>query len=457
MTHPLGGELLAYSDLDGTHGAGPARGAALATLARAARGRVLVAGPHDPGLIDAIGESIGANQLTLLVRARPDAETLAARYPAATVYSGDLFALDATVDGDIAYDTVVALAGLDRLTGPETDRPEWTEVLDRLTRRLRPDGVLLLGMTNPLGVHWLTAPPGPPADQDWTEDLGGPGFDAILSALGRPVVRAYGGFPSPVEPAVLIGSDTPDSGVLQAALRRTSLPPGALADPGQVAARALRSQAAMPVAAAWFLVAGAIADVDLPTSVPDSAGPAGRTLEESISAAAAKRDLPAVRELVQAWQQGPAGVPADQVIVEPSGLTALSAGDEPIEALRRLAAFLTRNGYAHAWPAEGVTDLTVALAAMAGIELHPADVPPGEPAQTWHDLVAERDELARLLTETQAQRAAYQQLADERAQKLRETLHLVELLSTSGPARMGRAFVGGVRVARRTARRFRLR
>ncbi|MCP2328805.1 SAM-dependent methyltransferase [Hamadaea flava] len=455
MTHPLGGELLAYSDLDGTHGAGPARGQALATLARTARGRVLVVGPHDPELIDAILD--GTKDLTLLVRARADAKVLTARYPSATVYSGDLAALDATLDADTAYDAIVVLAGLDRLTGPETDRPEWTDVLGRLTRRLRPDGVLLLGIANPLGVHRLTAPPTPPADQDWAGDLGGPGFDAVVAALGRPVVRAYGGFPSPVEPTVLVGSDTPDSGVLQAALVRTGAGTGSLADPGRVAARALRSQAAMPVAAAWFIVAGSTPDADLPPSVPDSDRPDVRTLEEAISLAAVKRDLPAVRELLTAWQRGPSGVPADQVIVEPAGLTALGAGVEPVEALRRLAAFLTNHGYAHAWPAEGVADLTVALAAMAGIELDPAEVPTGEPAATWHDLVAERDELARLLADAQAQRAAYQQLADEREQKLRETLHLVELLSTSGPARMGRAFVGGVRVARRTARRFRLR
>ncbi|NUR72339.1 MAG: hypothetical protein HOU81_16110 [Hamadaea sp.] len=452
MNHPLGGELLAYSDLDGAHGVGPARGEALAALARTARGRVLVAGPHDPGLIDAIS----ADRLTLLVRARSDADTLAARYPAAAVYTGDLFALEAALDPDAAYDTVVALAGLDRLTGPEADRPEWTEVLRRLTARLRPDGTLLLGIGNPVGVHRLTAPPAPAADQDWVDDVGGPGLDEVLRELRRPVVRAYAGFPSPVAPTVLIGADTPDSGVLQAALLRNTAVEGALADPSRVAARALRSGSAMALAAAWFDVAGSAAAADLPSAVPESAGSTGRTLEESISLAAAKRDLPAVRELLQAWQQGPAGVPADQVIVEPAGLTALSASIEPAEALRRLAAVLIHNGHAYAWPHEGVADLTVALAAMAGIELNPADVPDAA-APTWHDLVAERDELARLLAEAQAQRAAYQQLADEREQKLRETLHLVELLSTSGPARMGRAFVGGVRVARRTARRFRLR
>jgi hypothetical protein len=455
MTHPLGGELLAFSDLDGVRGPGPARGAALAALARTARGRVLVAGPHDPELIDAVAEAGTTGELVILVRSRSDADRLTERHPAATVYSGDLFALE----DEGQFDTVVALAGLDRLTGVEAGRPEWTEVLRCLTARLRPDGTLLLGQPNPLGVHRLVAAPVPPSDQDWIGDLGGPGLDAVLTALGRPVVRAYAGFPSPVDPAVLIGSDTPDSGLLQAALVRTG-PAAAesLADPGRLAAQALRSQAVMPLAAAWFIVAGqSPVDSELPSSIPDSGRSVGRTLEESISSAALSGDLPTVRELLEAWQSGPAGVPADQIIVEPSGLTALTAGGEPIVALQRLASFLIHNGYAHVWPAEGVTDLTVALAAMARLVLDPSDVPAPEPAVTWHDLVAERDDLARRLAEVEAQRAAYQQLADERGQRLQETLHLVEMLSTSGPARMGKAFVGGVRVARRTARRFRLR
>jgi len=411
---------------------------------------VLVAGPHDPALIDAIA----ADDLTILVRARADAEHLAARHPQATVYSGDLFALD----GDAQYDTIVALAGLDRLTGVEADRPEWTEVLRRLTGRLRPDGTLLLGLANPLGVHRLVTPPVPPADQDWVDDFDGPNYSAAIASLGRPVVRAYAGFPSPVEPTVLIGSETPDSGLLQAALLRTEPVPGALADAGRLAARALRGQAALPVAAAWFLVAGSsMDDSALPSSIPESGRSAGRTLEEKICEAALRRDLPTVRELLETWQRGPGGVPADQVIVEPDGLTALAPAGDPIDALRRLASLLIHNGCAQVWPAEGVADLTVALATLAGVALDPAAVPVPEAALTWRDLAAERDDLARRLAEAEAQRAAYQQLADEREQKLRETLHLVELLSASGPARAGKVFVGGVRVARRTARKFRLR
>ncbi|MBM0238396.1 hypothetical protein JNW88_16815 [Micromonospora sp. ATA32] len=50
----IGGEMLVWSDLDGSHGPGPVRGSVLAPLLAATGGRVLIAGPHDPALVDLV-------------------------------------------------------------------------------------------------------------------------------------------------------------------------------------------------------------------------------------------------------------------------------------------------------------------------------------------------------------------------------------------------------------------
>ena len=132
----VGGEMLAFSDLDGAHGAGPARGAALAALVRRlATGRTLVAGPHDPALFD------GRPDLAFLVRGAPDAEALDARFPDATVYCGALEKLAP----EPPYDTVVALDGLGRLASVEGTELDWAASLHPLRSWLRPGGRLLLG------------------------------------------------------------------------------------------------------------------------------------------------------------------------------------------------------------------------------------------------------------------------------------------------------------------------
>ncbi|MFY1701354.1 class I SAM-dependent methyltransferase [Micromonospora sp. WMMA1923] len=123
--------------------------------------RVLLAGPHDPALLDRLAHA----EVTCLLRGEPDGTAVAAR-AARTLVGG------ATgIDG--AYDVVVAAAGLAAIESAQ-DRPlGWTALLERLVTALRPGGLLLLGAENPFGLGRLVDPVPWYAgrdDADWAVD-----------------------------------------------------------------------------------------------------------------------------------------------------------------------------------------------------------------------------------------------------------------------------------------------
>ncbi|HWS33958.1 MAG TPA: hypothetical protein VN408_14595, partial [Actinoplanes sp.] len=116
--------------------------------------RVLVAGPHDAGLVRALADK---REVTCLLRSRPDAE----RMPDVTVLCGTLSKL---TDAD-RYDTVIAFDGVGRLCSPEDTPLDWIESVRILQRSLRPGGTLLLTVENELGVHRLVDPGTPAASR----------------------------------------------------------------------------------------------------------------------------------------------------------------------------------------------------------------------------------------------------------------------------------------------------
>ncbi|MDG4794281.1 hypothetical protein [Micromonospora sp. WMMD1082] len=291
----LGGEMLAWSDLDGAHGPGPVRGPGLAALLSAASGRILVVGPHDPELLDALPPA----DLTVLVRGLPDAEALAARYadrPGVRVCCGGPEKLATTPP----YDTVVALDGLARLSSVEGTQLSWGAAFDLLVSVLRPGGRLLLGVENHLGLHRLSALPPPIADGDWaalgeyddTRPAGPARLRDRLAAAGLRIDGTWAAFPSPLAPAALLGTELladPDlTGFLQATLsaaeaaaaQSSTAPapptltdptrladpadpadptgpadPACLADPARLAGAAIRNGAGLELAPGWVLLA----------------------------------------------------------------------------------------------------------------------------------------------------------------------------------------------------------
>ncbi|ASW55316.1 hypothetical protein [Plantactinospora sp. KBS50] len=537
----IGGEMLNWSDLDGRHGPGPVRGAALSPLLALARGRTLVAGPHHPDLLDGLPDG----DLTLLVRGVPDADALAERYrhrPRITVCCGGPEKLPAQPP----YDTVIALDGLRRLASAEGAQLPWAEGLELLLAALRPGGRLLLGMENLLGLHRLVALPRERTDTDWgtpeeydpSRPAGLRRVLAYLDGAGLTVTDSYAGFPGAYEPTVLLGADVladaAITGFLESTLAVACAPAEAvLTDPVRLATDALRHGMAGELAPGWVLLARRRADdgsddpdrgsgarpaagadppggqppaavlaTAEPTGVlrPAAAGgwlrrpagsaadgvavPAGPTLWRVLLTACLRHDLPAVRDLLRDWQAGnAAGVPADRLIVEPGGrLVPLAPAGDPAAALRRCAALLLAGDHPHPWPAAtGEAELAAILAGMAGRDPASAEpagagpgpvVPagrepdpaagsaPGAPGErerrpdmpAFRELVRTRDRLVAELAAARAAADAWERLVAERERSLVEARRTIDLLSAAGPARAGRALLGGARAARGSAR-----
>jgi hypothetical protein len=479
MTTLIGGEMLLWSDLDGKHGPAPAGGPALATLLAtlsatlpaSAQGRTLVAGPHEPALLDAIR----ADDVTVLVRGVADAEAL--ERPGITIWCGSLEKI-ATVP---AFDTVVALDGLDRLCSAEADAFSPAEILGRLLAVLRPGGRLLLGTENLFGLHRLIALPPEPADTDWVRpdnpDPVRPG--EALTRAGLSVVREYAAYPAPRAPAVLLGpeilAEPSLAGFVGATLAEAVSAEGAvLADPVRLVTGALAHGLAAALAPAWVLLAEKPGGTNVGARWPDAvvavggavrladAGdlPRGRTLEELLLAACRRRDLPALRELLTGWQAGPAaGVPAGRVVVDAGGHhAALATAGEPLLALRAFAATVIDGGYAELWPAPaGEAELTALLAGMTGRELRPADVPPAPAAglpglAAVRELTMARDRLTRELADARAKHEWYENMLVTREGELKRERQINTVLRATLPGRAATTLAGGLRAGKRALR-----
>jgi hypothetical protein len=444
----IGGEMMLWSDLAGA--TGPVRGAAVAPLLASVTGRTLVAGPHDPALL--------TGEPTLLLRGLPDAEAVAGRFP---VLCGG----PAKLPADPGWDTVVALDGLGRLGSAEDPEQTWEETFTQLLAVLRPGGTLLLGLENPLGVHRLVALPPALTDADWTPAAGcdetRPASFATakarLRAAGLTLQRAYATFPAPVEPAALIDTellaDRTRRGYVEALVSSACAPlDDVLTDPRRLAVDTVRHGLGAELAPGWIFVAQREPADALP---PEADIPVGDTVESLLLAAALRRDLPRIRALLTAWQSSPAAtVSAAQVLVSADGgHLAVGAPGTRESALHAFAATVLSGGFAHPWPAPASTaDLTLTLAAMAGVELDPAAIPPATARASMLDLLADRDRLTRELAEARAKHDFHERTIAGRDRALARERRLNALLSTTKPAR---ALLAGARVARRLIRRLR--
>ncbi|WP_027346623.1 hypothetical protein [Hamadaea tsunoensis] len=267
----IGGEMLVWTDNEPRRERRPAGGGALEELLRGlARpgGRVLVAGPHAPGVIELLDRA--DMQITCLLRAYPDAAELAARHPGVQVLCGSV----AKVETEDPYDLVVALDGAERLVSVEGVTMSWGEVAAVLARSVAAGGALVFGQENLLGVQRLVRMAPWYADRtdgDWTPlgeyDETRPDspadLDRRLTELGLTVHDRLLGFATPGEPVVLFTDDLAQDVALGGFLRAAvSAAAGAqyagvpvLSDPRALAASAVRNGAAATFAPVWFAVA----------------------------------------------------------------------------------------------------------------------------------------------------------------------------------------------------------
>ncbi len=266
----IGGEMLSWSDVRHPGERAPAYGDVLAQLLGAvvsAGERVLIAGPHDTRLLDALHAR--HVRVTYLVRSLPDATAAAAR--GVEVLCGTLPKLGV----EERYDAVVALDGLHRLCSVEGPQYDWAESLHALRRTLRPGGALLLGVENELGVHRLVdrgAPTSahgdgawhPVAEFDATRPTTASRLTEYLEAGGLRAGQVYAAWPVPEAPTVLAappaltGVDRPGGAlatVVSTACAAAFAGRPVLSDPRRLAATAVRGGLGMEFAPAWVVLA----------------------------------------------------------------------------------------------------------------------------------------------------------------------------------------------------------
>ncbi|GIJ27322.1 hypothetical protein Vqi01_24840 [Micromonospora qiuiae] len=257
-----GGEMLTWSDRPGENADRPL--AALAARLVPAGARVLLAGAHDPAVLDALTHA----RVTCLLRGYRDAATVTGRADQVVV------AGSAGLPAGEEYDVVIAGAGLDAIESVEGPRLCWDEILARLAAALRPDGELLLRVPNPLGLHRLVAGDAwyaGRADAEWTVDgvldTSRPAnLDQArvrLATAGLGVVTCFAAYPRMDLTTALLATDQLSwrtTNALFDAVLHDACTSGfagrfVLADPARLAVDALHAGRAADLAPSWLVLA----------------------------------------------------------------------------------------------------------------------------------------------------------------------------------------------------------
>ncbi|MFC5923467.1 class I SAM-dependent methyltransferase [Micromonospora vulcania] len=279
-----GGEMLAWSDLPQERLADGGPLAALAARIVPAGARVLLAGPHDPALLDRLAHA----EVTCLLRSHLDAVALAQR--AARVVVGG----PAGLPDDETYDVVIAGAGLDPVESVEGTRLGWDGVLARLAGAVRPGGALLLHLGNPLGLHRLVSTTPWYAGRDNSAWVIGGVLDQAhpanrdqlrtrLADAGLRPTTCWAEYPATGTATALLDADQLDRGagsglfdaVLHGACAGGFTTGTVLQDPARLAVDALHAGRAADLAPGWLMLAHRpdggeatpVADADLPVAL----------------------------------------------------------------------------------------------------------------------------------------------------------------------------------------------
>ncbi len=189
------GEMQPWSDYNGKRGAvgGPVLRALLNDVLPAGA-RTLIVGPHAADLVSVVVEK--ASSATMLVRSVSDATSLAEQFADLEVIAGALDGLAGTT-----YEVVVAVDGLDRVLGYDSDDLSWAQRLDALAELCTPSTVLVLGLENEFSLTALLDRR-PPAerhgDDEWrplhddpTRPVSAVQLASELSRVGHPLQTVY--------------------------------------------------------------------------------------------------------------------------------------------------------------------------------------------------------------------------------------------------------------------------
>jgi len=358
---------------------------------------------------------------------------------------------------------IVALDGLERVVGPDTESLPWVDALAKLTDRLAPGGRLLLGATNSFSVNRMIQPDitaALPRDEDWGRGVGDAapaGLAPLVAALrgagmevesppSRAAVappastlsaRIHGVYPSLVEAEVLVTGDQQLTAAAAARVVAERNGGPTLMDPYRVVMDAARAGLLVELAPAWYVVVGVEVPVESAT---------GELVEERLLDALRVDDQLALRREVTAYVEwlrtAPETGAPDNVIVDGTSyrLFGDASGGTVEEHLGRFARRALEGGARQPWPAGGSAhDLTSRLASMVGITLAPESSP----------------EVIRPLGSAE-QLATVARLADERAHASARAILFegtVSGIRRSVPYRLGHAMLNPARVVRRRLKR----
>lgn len=186
------GEIQPWTDRNPT--GGPVLTAFLADLLPAVAGRVLVAGPHDTGVLDLVAGRSG--DVTVLLRSVSDAAALSGRPYAVVTGALDGFAGIRPEP----FDVIVAADGLDRLLGPDSPALDWPERAALLRGLAAPGALVVIGVENGFSITGLLdrrPEKDRHGDDEWRplhDDPRRPGSAAQVQALLGGVGRRYASF-----------------------------------------------------------------------------------------------------------------------------------------------------------------------------------------------------------------------------------------------------------------------
>lgn len=266
----------------------------------------LVVGAHSLDLVTGLAQHLP--RVAVVTRSIPDAIATAqavSELDNVEVFSGGLRDL---VDSDEAFDLLIAVDDLDRVQTLEGEPLTWQALLEQCRSLLSPQGRLLLGTVNELGLDHLASMRARRSgndDADWavlsTYDSSRPRSEEALSAAlakaGLQAASLHSSYPSWAAPTVLAQGapafDATMSHLLGVLAVRSAAHGTELADPSRVVRVAAEAGRLHQFAAGWIVTAGA-------------AGAAGAGADEgaagSMGSATAVGD--AVQELVEETPEG---------------------------------------------------------------------------------------------------------------------------------------------------------
>ncbi|MEU4451396.1 hypothetical protein AB0F44_08695 [Nocardioides sp. NPDC023903] len=388
------GDMYDWSDMAG--GGALPRGPVLTRFAVATAtgtSHLLVVGPHDLDLLDAVVDR--AATTTIVLRTHSDAELVSERYAgkAVAVVCGDLRAWTPVQPAD----AVLALDGFGRVATIDTDPADWHAISEHLTGLATADSRLAVVVPNPGSpLAQLRAVPSEASNEnaDWSfpvHDRANP--LSLAEASARFGGRGYTLWPDVGSPTLAAVPEACSVALAVAHGRPSET--STLREVQPALGQALDALGPAAAAGGWLVTRGldpisSVVGVDR-TGDETSWTAAERSWLVEAMRESARRDASGlrrhVRQLHDAIADAPerwCGLQVDEIgldagVVVPVHESTVKLGESAEEILLglldELAAFLCAAGWRHPWPAgRGRDELAVLLAATIDVAVTPAEV-----------------------------------------------------------------------------------